>query len=719
MSLFAELQRRNVIRVAITYLVAAWVLVQVMELATDAFAAPEWVLKIFIVLLAIGFVPMVIFSWVYELTPEGLKRESEVTPEESVTAHTAKRLNIAVIVLLGAVVVLYAVDRAHILQQERAPTSQVEPVASVSDATAIDSIAVLPFEDFSPDRGQLHLAEGLADTLLHMLAQVDGLRVSARTSSFSFRGTGADIAEIGRELGVGAVLEGSVQRSGDTLRIIAQLIRVSDQSHLWSKTFDRPTGDIFAVQDEIANAVVAALKPDEASAAQATLAADRTSIEAYEHFVRGDRLWQVRSKEAIEESITEFKAAIATDPGYAPAHAGLAMAYLFANLYGDKTLREVRLLVEQEIEQALALDPSLASAYAARGMLRRNSDDVEGAEAAYRRAIELDPSDALVYVWLSDLITVDPSRWDESRTLMAKAYELDPRNIYVLGRYASGLAGFGDYDAALEIYRRGVALEPDSPRPYSNLAGLHSQFGRYDDSVRASLAQIERSPGSPEPYAAIATAFLYLDDHESAQEWFEKARALNPNLQYWSQWFMRPQDHERLVAEMEAIYSRYPDNYRLGELCSAYLWVGRHADVMEHCRPVVEPFLAGTEARLDLNNLSHALLVGWSARQLGDEATAERLNAEMLRMAAQARSAGIVNWGFEEFVAVLHAIRGEREQMLAQLRRGMEIGLTDSANLKTSPWYQPYQDDPEFQAIVAELEARQARMRNSLRVEGL
>ena len=716
MSLFAELQRRNVIRVAITYIVAAWVLLQVMELASDAFGAPEWVLKMFIVALALGFLPTVIFSWVFELTPEGLKRESEVAPEESVTAHTAKRLNIAVIVLLGAVLVLFIVDRARTPDTATTPAAQASPV---SDATTIDSIAVLPFEDFSPNSDQQHLAEGLADTLLHMLAQVQGLRVSARTSSFSFRGTGADIAEIGRELGVGAVLEGSVQRSGDTLRIIAQLIRVSDQSHLWSKTFDRPTGDIFAVQDEIANAVVAALKPDEEELKDAALASDRTSVEAYEHFVRGDRLWQVRSKESIEASIDEFKAAIAADPAYAPAHAGLATAYLFANMYGDKTLKEIRLLVEQEIEQALALDPGLASAHAARGLLFQSSEDAEGAEAAFRRAIELDPSDALVFVWLSDLINLDLSRWDESKALMEKAYALDPRNVYVLGQYASRLAVFGDYEAALQIYRRGVALEPDAPRPYSNLAGLHFQFGRYDDSVRASLAQIERSPDSPQPYVRIASAFLYLDDRETASEWFDKARALNPNLEYWSQWFMHPQDHERLVAEMESVYSRYPHEGRLSELCYAYLTVGRHADVLEFCQPVVEPFLSGAEERLDLTNLSHAMSVAWSARQLGDERTFEQLLAEMLRMTEQAGSAGVVNWGYEEFVAALHAIQGEPEMMLSRLRRAMEIGLTDSINLKVSPWYEPFRESPEFQAIVTQLEARQARMRNSLRVEGL
>jgi len=535
MSFIGELQRRNVIRVAITYVVAAWVLTQVMEIATDAFGAPDWVLKIFIVLIVLGFIPAVIFSWVYELTPEGIKRESEVQRDASITSHTAKRLDIAVIALLVAVVVLYAVDRFGGPGAER--PAPVE-VAAVADVGEINSIAVLPFEDFSAGRDQVHLAEGLADTLLHMLAQVPKLKVAARTSSFSFRGTNADIAEIGRELGVGAVLEGSVQRSGDTLRIIAQLIRVSDQSHLWSQTFDRPTGDIFAVQDEIANAVVVALRPGDEAAAEAALTSDRTSVEAYEHFVKGDRLWQVRSKEAIEESITEFKAAVAADPDYAPAHAGLAMAYIFSTYYGDRTFKEVKLIAEAEIERALALDPELGFAHAARGQVLSIQEDNEGAEAAYRKAIEFDPSDATVYAWLSGIVSNDLSRWDEGRALLKKAYELDPRNLFVLGAYAGDLAGFGDYEGALEVYRRGVALEPDSPRAYNNLANLHTRYGRHDDAIRAYLAQIERSPDSWGPYRGIAARFLSLDDQESAEEWFAKAKALNPNIEYWPYWFL-------------------------------------------------------------------------------------------------------------------------------------------------------------------------------------
>jgi len=717
MRLFSELQRRNVIRVAVTYLVAAWVLVQIMELATDAFAAPDWVLKIFIVLLAVGFVPAAIFSWVYELTPDGLKRESEVAPEESATAHTAKRLNIAVIVLLGAVVVLYAVDRTRSQQARPAPAAQVAPL---SDATAIDSIAVLPFEDFSPNRDQLHLAEGLADTLLHMLAQVDGLRVSARTSSFSFRGTGADIAEIGRELGVGAVLEGSVQRSGDTLRIIAQLIRVADQSHLWSKTFDRPTGDIFAVQDEIANDVVAALKPGQALSPESALASERTSVEAYEHFVRGDRLWQVRSKEAIDESIKEFRAAIAADPGYAPAHAGLAMAYLFATMYGDMTLREVQLVVEQEVQQALALDPELALAHAARGQLLRSQEDREGAEQAYRRAIQLNPSDATTHAWLASLVQNDITRWDESRALLARAYELDPRNLFVLGRYAQNLGMFGDYEGAVQVYRRGVALDPEAPRAYANLATLHAQYGRHDDAIRALLAQIERAPASPGPHIGIAGQFLQLDDQESALEWFDKSRALNPNQEYWSLFFVRPTDYVRLVEEMEGRFARHPEQREAREeLCYAYVNVGRYGEASELCGSAVAKLTASDSAPLEIPDLNSAVIVYWASKGLGDEATAGRLMDEALRLAEEAGASGLVDMSLHQFLALLAAMRGDRAELYEQLGKAVELGFNGSRLLESEPWYAAYRDEPEFQAILETIHARQARMRNSLRVEGL
>jgi TolB-like protein/Flp pilus assembly protein TadD len=717
MSLLSELNRRNVFRVAAAYVVLSWVVLQVADVLFEALLLPDVWNRAVLGLLVLGFIPALVFAWVYEMTPEGLKKESEILREESVTAHTARKLNLAVVVLLAIAVGLYAAGRFPAPTAERPSGPQA---SAVETAAQIDSIAVLPFEDFSAGRDQVHLAEGLADTLLHMLAQVPQLKVAARTSSFSFRGTSADIAEIGRELGVGAVLEGSVQRSGDTLRIIAQLIRVSDQSHLWSQTFDRPTGDIFAVQDEIANAVVAALRPGAEDAAESALASDRTSVEAYEHFVRGDRLWQVRSKEAIDEAIVEFKAAIAIDPDYAPAHAGLAIAYLFTTIYGDRTFNEVRLVVEQEIAQALALDPELGLAYAVKGGLMERLNDPEGAEAGYRRAIELDPSNAAVHTWLAGLLRNDFDRWDEADALIERAYELDPRNVFVLGVYGGFLAGRGNYDRAVEVARRAVALEPEAPRPYSSLAALHGQFGRYDDAIRARLAQIERSPESPQPYVAIAGSFLALDDQEAAQKWFDKAREFNPNQEYWPYWFLREADHDRLVAEMEQDFARDPeDPGSQRAVCEAYLVVGRHQDVMDTCRPGLEPFLGGQIAALDLSLIGHALPVAWSARQLGDTATADRLEEELLRMAGQAGSRGVVDSGYYWFVASLDARTGNRDGMLTHLRKAVDAGATDIRWLEVMPWWDPYRDDPEFLEIQGEIKARQLKMRNSLRAEGL
>jgi len=642
---------------------------------------------------------------------------TEVPPDASVTAHTARRLNIVVIVLLLAVVALVAIDRVRPPAADRASATEI---AATQDASSIDSIAVLPFEDFSPQRDQAHLAEGLADTLLHMLAQVQGLRVSARTSSFSFRGTDADIAEIGRELGVGAVLEGSVQRSGDTLRIIAQLIRVADQSHLWSKTFDRPTGDIFTVQDEIANAVVAALQPADAPSSQLALASNRTSVKAYEHFVRGDQLWPVRSKEAIEQAIEEFRAAIAADPAYAPAHAGLAMAYLFSTYYGDKSTKEVRLAVEQGIDQALALDPELALAHAAPGQLLNNSADLEGAEAAYRRAIELDPSDATTYAWLARLVDNDIKRWDESRSLLEKAYELDPPNLYVLGQYAQNLSVFGDYDRAVEVYRRGVALDPEAPRAYANLAALHARYGRHDDAIRAHLAQIERAPASPGSYLGIAGQFLRLDDQDAALEWFDKARALNPNSEYWTDFFLRRKDHPRLVDEMEAMYARNSQRPQArAELCFAQAIVGEYEEVVKLCGSQVANVVGPDQEPLQLSALNDALPVYWASVRLGDEATASRLMEEMLRLAREGEASGFADVSLHEFLAMLAAMRGDRAEFYTQFGKAVELGYCDGRALENLPWFDPYRDEAQFQALLENIRGRQAQMRNSLRVEGL
>lgn len=261
MNLFTELKRRNVFRVGLAYLVAAWLVAQVVELAADSFAAPGWIMKMLIVVLIIGFPAVLFFAWAYEFTPEGLKRESEVTRAESITHETARRLDYVTIVLVLAAVVITLADRHYFAESGTEETVPAAVQTEVSDpgaqqyAATDRSIAVLPFVNMSDDSENEYFADGLAEEILNRLAQLPELRVAGRTSSFQYKGRNEDLRDIARDLNVAHVLEGSVRRGGDQIRITAQLVRATDGTHLWSQTYDRTLEDVFRIQDEIAENV--------------------------------------------------------------------------------------------------------------------------------------------------------------------------------------------------------------------------------------------------------------------------------------------------------------------------------------------------------------------------------------------------------------------------------------------------------------------------------
>ena len=269
MSLFNELKRRNVIRVAIAYIVTAWILIQVADLVLDNIESPQWVFQVIMLLAALGLPISIIFAWAFELTPEGLKKEKDVDRSESITQTTGRKLDFSIIGALVIAVAYFAIDKftpsetdeqtqSAVAQQAELPKSS-EPATPSTDAPEL-SIAVLPFVNMSSDPEQEFFSDGISEELLNVLAQFPGLRVAARTSSFQFKGQNQDIGKIAESLNVAHVLEGSVRKSGTKLRITAQLIKADDGFHLWSETYDRELDDVFAIQDEIANAISAALK---------------------------------------------------------------------------------------------------------------------------------------------------------------------------------------------------------------------------------------------------------------------------------------------------------------------------------------------------------------------------------------------------------------------------------------------------------------------------
>ncbi|HNP62316.1 MAG TPA: hypothetical protein PKH39_00195 [Woeseiaceae bacterium] len=320
--LLDELKRRNVVRVGIAYVLIAWLIAQVAELALDSFEAPVWVIKTVLLLLTLGLPVALFFAWAFEITPEGLKKEKDVDRSQSVTHDTGRKLNALIIGVLILAVGLLLADK--FLMQPKVTTEASAP-APVAKAAETNSIAVLPFVDMSPNKDQEYFTDGLTENLLHALAQIRELKVAGRTSSFAFKGKNTDLRDIGQQLNVGSILEGSVQKAGGKIRITTQLINTEDGYHLWSKTFDRDLEDIFSVQDEIAGAVANALK--KSLLGDGSVAASTNNFEAYNAYLFGLSYYNKTTPEDWDKAIEQFQVALEIDPDMALAWAGLSLAY--------------------------------------------------------------------------------------------------------------------------------------------------------------------------------------------------------------------------------------------------------------------------------------------------------------------------------------------------------------------------------------------------------
>ncbi len=409
MSLIEELKRRNVFRVGIAYVVIAWLLLQVSDVVLNNIAAPGWVFKAILLVLALGFPLVLFFAWVFELTPEGLKKEKEVDRTQSITHSTGRKLDYAIIGLMALALGYFAWDKFLGGEGAAAPdaapvTAETTPAAAAAPAAASDtastpvtaapahSIAVLPFTDMSPEGDQEYLSDGIAEELLNLLVQIPDLQVAARTSSFSFKGKEVQIAEVASALHVAHVLEGSVRKSGNRVRITAQLIKADDGYHLWSQTFDRTLDDVFAIQDEISAAVVAALKIQLLGAAPKSV---EVNPEAYALYLQGRYFVERRTRKDWENAVSAYRQALKIDPNYAAAWAGLSQVLTAQAGQGYIELNAGTAEARAAALKALEIDPNLAEAHAALGQIQISYDwDWTGAESSLKRALELADGDS-------------------------------------------------------------------------------------------------------------------------------------------------------------------------------------------------------------------------------------------------------------------------------------------------------------------------------------
>jgi TolB-like protein len=543
-NLLAELKRRNVYKVAIAYAVVAWLLMQIVTQVFPFLEIPNWAIRLVIMLLALGFPIALIIAWAFELTPEGLRR-TEVADREPSKPSRNKAWIYVVLIAAALSATLFFVGRYTASRKQ-----------TVSPQLPAKSIAVLPFVNMSADKNDEYLSDGISEELITALSKITGLQVKARTSSFAFKGKNEDIQKVGELLHVSHLLEGSVAKAGNRLRISAQLIQASDGNHLWSDTYDREMQDIFAVRSDVAQQVVQALQVKLGVEAKRALVQKPTeNLKAFQYYMQGRSSAQRRTREDLLAAIDYYERALDEDRNYALAYAGLADAYENLGVYGSIAPIEARHKGEEMARKALAFDQNLAEAHAALGQA-----DIEFAPSNFslgdrelRRAIELSPSLAMAHLQLG-VSLMRQGRFDEGLGEFLKAREFDP--LSSINARAEALPYYlkRDYAQALELLRQANELGPAFTTTWEigayiqnklfneTLAGLETaKLERKNDSIliydtgmvyaalgkRAEALQVikelEEISGSSMSQAHwIAKIYATLNEKEMAFSWLDR-----------------------------------------------------------------------------------------------------------------------------------------------------------------------------------------------------
>jgi len=451
--------------VAIGYIVSSWLLVQVADLVLENIGSPDWVMQTIMLVLVLGFPVVVFFSWAYEVTPEGIKRESEIDRSQSIRHHTGRKLDRAIVAVLVLALGYFAYDKfvvgpqraSELVEGMKQAVTEQAAVATDVPAEPDNSIAVLPFVNMSSDEEQEYFSDGLAEELLNLLAGIPELNVAARTSSFSFKGKDIGIPEIASQLNVAHVLEGSVRKHGNQLRITAQLIRADNGYHIWSETYDRQLDNVFQIQEDIAIAVVDALRITLLGEVPKTR---KTDPKAYQLFLEGHYLKRQISSDALNRAVEVFKQAVEIDPAYVPAWAELADTYIWGGDSDKLSHKERAALADQAIQTAISTDPDYAFAYYVRGI-------------------------SWIFSWHNFKKGIED---------FEHALELDPDDAFLVAAIGKGAFLTGQFDLAIAQYKAALAMEPIVPEFYFFLGRAYLSSGRLDEAEETFRTLSSLSP---------------------------------------------------------------------------------------------------------------------------------------------------------------------------------------------------------------------------------
>jgi TolB-like protein/Tfp pilus assembly protein PilF len=509
-----ELKRRNVYKVAIAYGVVAWLLMQVASQIFPFFEIPNWAVRLVVLLLVIGFPVALILAWAFELTPEGLKR-TEVA-DELPRKSERNRAWIYVVIIAGAVAASLFFFGRYTSSKQGAEMSE-------------KSIAVLPFENRSEDKANAYFAEGVQDEILTRLSKIADLKVTSRTSTEHYKSAPKNLAEIAKQLGVAHILEGSVQKNGDAVRVNVQLIKAANDSQVWAETFDRKLTDIFAVESDVAKAIADQLRAHITRQEEQVIAAKPTkNIEAYDVYLRGRYFWNKRTSDGIKHAIEHFQQSIERDPDFALGHAGLADSYIALTFYNFAAPHETMPKAKESAIKALALDDTLAEAHASLAHILMNYDwNWSAAEKEFKRTIELTPDYATGHQWYAIHYLTATGRFEEAVQEMKKALELEPASLVMNTFMGATLYYAGRYDEAIDQCRRTIEMDPNFAVAHWHLGLAYEQKQALDAATEEFKKAISLSGGSPLMKAALVRAYAKSQKKHEANEMLNELNELS------------------------------------------------------------------------------------------------------------------------------------------------------------------------------------------------
>jgi TolB-like protein/cytochrome c-type biogenesis protein CcmH/NrfG len=697
-STWGKLRRRKVVRWGIAYTAGAWALLQVIGFLADAFHWPDATKQVAAIVLAIGLPIAVVLAWYH----------GDRGHQKPVRSELAV---IAVLLLLGGGALgLYQRQAERTATPATSQATQSAPGPATASKTA-PSVAVLPFTNLSADPANEYLADGIAETMITMLAQVPQLLVIGKNSSFSYKGQNTDLRTIGQQLGVGALLEGSVQRAGDRLRVAVQLVSTNDGRHLWAETYDRPTADMFAVQDDIAKRVIDALSVALAGKSGPG-SIGTTNVAAYDAYLRGKQLVARREVKALEEGVALLEQAVATDPGFARAWAELSWAYhLSGHVEGGNTIG--RMSPEQAdplrlraARNAVEAAPDLGRAHAALALALFAQEDEDGASEEYRRAIALSPDDPDV-IKLHAAFMTDSGHPKEAVRLFEPLLIREPRDAAVRTFYARALDGSGDVRGALRQYKEAMRLQPDGAWPYL-IAGIitSKMIGATDLSMRLLRRAARLDADNPTATSMLADMYRNIDEPELARQVDGQLRRLGATRDLTlieaeeAAWAGRPRD-ARAILEKALVDA--PESF--GLLWSLSLLPGTQDEYRGTLRRLTE-FLGTSLGFVDVLADKQVCLNAW----LGSDNEAAQQFAHWEPIWKSRHAFGYLKYVTRtDQLARSLACIGRNDDALTELetlvREGYNLDLGGWRNMAIDPAYDAIRADPRFKAVTDKLKA--------------